>query len=109
MKTVFDSNPEFSLTYTHRGMSVTLSGKVLLEAYLSTACSDQDNEQLLGLVAGNALPEAASQAAQLVKSFHSEFDKALAVNLTHDLLNSFAPPHTSDEKGNIIVKTKEKP
>ena len=109
MKTIYDSNPEFSLTYTHRGVSATLSGKVLLEDYLSTADSDQGNEELLGLVVQNALPNVASEAARLLTQFHPEFETVLAASLTADLRRSFSPPsYESDNEGNIIVKTEEK-
>lgn len=80
MKTILNSNPEFSLTYNHCGVSVTVSGKILLEEYLSTARSDQDNEQHLGLVLQDALPESSSLAAQLLTQFHLEFYRVLAVS-----------------------------
>ncbi|SNX59759.1 hypothetical protein SAMN06296273_1193 [Nitrosomonas ureae] len=87
MKTVFDSNPEFSLTYSHRGISITLSGKILTEAYLSTADSDQDNESLLGLVVEGSLPTAASQAGSLLTQFHPEFEKALGISHSKQVLS----------------------
>lgn len=106
MKTVFDSNPEFSLTYTHGGVSVTLSGKVLTQDYLSIAGSDQENEALLGTLSCNSFPEVARQAAIQLTKFHSEFDAALAASLTPDVRHSFSPPSFSpcNQCGSIIAK-----
>lgn len=109
MKTVYDSNPEFSLTYKHGGVQVTLSGKVLTQDYLSIAGSDQENEALLGTLSCNSLPEVARQAAIQLTKFHSEFGAALAASLTPDVYQSFSPPDLSpcNQCGSIIAKRKD--
>ncbi|WP_170841631.1 hypothetical protein [Nitrosomonas aestuarii] len=85
MKTVFNSNPEFSLTFNHCGVSVTLSAKVLTEDYLGIEATAQANEERLGRVSLSSLPQAALQAGQLIEQYHSEFSSLLARQHSADL------------------------
>jgi hypothetical protein len=104
MKTVFDSDPEFSVNFTHCGVSVTLSGKVLTQDYLSIAGSAQENEQRLGEVVASALQQASQQAGKQLSQFHLEFSQALAVSQTEIYRSLYAPnveltrAHADDEK-----------
>lgn len=84
MKTVFNSDPEFSINFTHCGVSLTLSGKVSTQDYLSTADSEAANEELLGKVLASALQRVAQQAARQLTEFHFEFQGALGVALVED-------------------------
>lgn len=85
MKTVFNSNPEFSLTFNHCGVSVTLSAKVLTEDYLGIEATDQANEERLGRVSLSSLPRAASRAGELIERYHAEFSSLLASQHSADL------------------------
>lgn len=47
MKTEYNREPEFLMTYKHIGIQVTFSVRVLAQEYLTTAADDQDNEENL--------------------------------------------------------------
>ena len=97
MKTVHDSNSEFSMTYTHIGVSVTLFGKVLIQDYLSTAGSEEENEEHLGILFANSLPAVAQQVATQLTIFHSEFEKALASSSLDHLRSQHVPSKNNNE------------
>lgn len=111
MKTIHDSDPEFSMTYTHCGISVTVSGKIESQDYLSIADSDPDNAERLGRISKLALQQVATRAAAQLTQFHYEFEQSLATSQSSDLQSYPLSSHSIDENQNIntpAVKETEK-
>lgn len=95
MKTIYDRDPEFSMTYTHAGLSVTFSSKVLTKDYLTTSGSDQENEEHLHILFSNSLQEVIQQAAAQLTKSHSLFDEALAKAYLDQIRSRPTPSNTN--------------
>lgn len=91
MKKDDESSPEFSLTFTHCGVSVSISGKLIAADLLTTAEPGSENESHLGRVLNSSLPEAARLAAESLQKFHSEFEQVVRQSMAGDYLENVFP------------------
>ena len=100
MKTEYNREPEFSMTYSHIGIQVTFSGKVLAQDFLTISGSDQENEEYLGTLCANALQSASQQFSSLLIQAHSQFDQALAESFLAHVRSRHTPSTNINESEN---------
>lgn len=91
MKKNEESSPEFTLSFTHCGISVSISAKLVAEDYLTTAESGQENESHLGRALSNALPEAARLAGESLQQFHAAFEQVVHQSVAGDFREKILP------------------
>ncbi|MBK7492715.1 MAG: hypothetical protein IPI17_12615 [Nitrosomonas sp.] len=107
MKTEYNREPEFLMTYKHIGIQVTFSVRVLAQEYLTTAADDQDNEENLNNLLQSATLSANQQVLTLLHKAHSEFDKALSESYRAQILSRALSSTNINHDENNTAQTNE--